>query len=67
MLRKIDEKILVEMIEKDDEYQEETLRLSQIRTKGRMDLLTGYWVTIQNFYIRKKKYLEAMEKDLTKK
>lgn len=66
MLKKIDEKILIEMMEKEEDYQKETLRLSRERTQWRIDLITSY-CTMQNFYIRKKKYLKAMERDLDKK
>lgn len=66
MKKKIDEKVLVEMIKRDNEYQAETLRLSKIRTAGRKALIEPY-CTMQNFYIRKNKYEEDMKKDLTKK
>lgn len=67
MRRVIDEKTLIEMIAKDEEFQAETLRLSKIRTQWRIDLINSYWITIQNFYIRKNKYTEAMKRDFTKK
>ncbi len=66
MKRKVNEEQIVEMIKKDAEYQAETLRLSEERTRGRKELIENY-CTIQNFYIRKKKYEEAMSKDLSKK
>jgi len=66
MKKKINEEQLVEMIQKDNEYQAETLRLSKERTEGRIKLITGYDTTMQNFYIRKKKYEKAMSKDFSK-
>lgn len=67
MKKKINEAQLVEMIERDEEYQKETLRLSKERTQGRIDLIASYWTTMQNYYIRKWKYEKAMARDLTKK
>ena len=67
MDKKIDEKTLVEIIKKDEEFQKESLKISKERTRGRLDLIESYWITPANFYIRKKKYIKAISRNLEKR
>ena len=62
---KLSEKSLLELMELDKNFQIETRILEKKlrkRTKEREDLIRSFWITIQNFYYRKKAYLKKLEK-----
>ena len=62
MKKKITEAQLVDMIKFDDKFQAETNKIIAERMSIRENFFKKYDVTSSNYYIRKKKYLKAVEK-----